>query len=88
MMSEKQRNVDALLATACSHLLQAGELAHQMRTLHREGSRERYWYTVERSAEHLAVANHCFSQAHCIMLAEMGLDVTANTVALPGGLVN
>jgi hypothetical protein len=40
-------------------------------------------------AEHFAVANHCFSQAHSIMLAELGLTVPANMMTLPpGGLVN
>jgi esterase/lipase superfamily enzyme len=85
MISEKQRNVDAMLATACSHLLQAGELAHQMRALQREGSTERYWHTAERVAEHLALVNHCFHEAHAIRLAEIGLQLPTQ---MQGGLVH
>lgn len=89
MMSDEQRSVDALLATACSRLLHAGEMVHQMRDLHQEGSRELYWYAVERAAEHIGIAAHAFNEAQAILLRDLGVKLPPDIAAqLPGGLPN
>lgn len=72
--SEKQRDVDALLAAGSSKFLLAGELMSQMRAYHRLGQSERYWRTANVLAETLTVAGHCVNEANRILLGRMGVD--------------
>jgi hypothetical protein len=84
-MTDAEKNASALLATAASHLIKAGELTHQMRALHRDGLQLRYCRMAERVAADLAIANHCFAQVHAMLMS--GADVPATTPRM-GGLVN
>lgn len=84
-MSDEQRSADALLATACSHLLHAGEMAHQMRNLQRDGKDYLYWQTAEALAQQLLIAGHCLTESHTILLARTGLQ---SALPMSGGLPN
>lgn len=77
-----QKNVNALLGTATSKLLYAGELTNQMRSLNQEDpNSEKYWHTAAVLGEVLAIAGHCLTESHRILLAQMG-------VKAPGGIVH
>lgn len=77
-----QKDVNALLGTATSKFLYAGELANQMRALNREDpNSEQYWRTANVLGEVLAIAGHCLAESHRILLAQLG-------VKTPGGLIH
>jgi len=82
-MPENAKNVDALLATACSRLLNSAAIISHMRVLHGHGSDSDYWCQNEVLAEHLIVAGRPITEAHGILLAKQGI-----VLQMPGGLPN
>ena len=67
--------VDALLATACSRLLQAASTVDSMRRMHLAGENEKYWLLAKLLGEHLEVAGATLTQAHAELLGRMGIAI-------------
>jgi hypothetical protein len=75
--------VDALLAAACSRLLNAGALINQMRVLHAQGREEDYWRVAIDLGTHLTVGGDALTEAHRLMLRDVPVFVAGK-----GGLPN
>ena len=58
------RDVDALLATACSRLLNSAALLNHMRLMHKQGRMADYWTVAVNVGHHLTVAGHSITTAH------------------------
>lgn len=58
------RDVDALLATACSRLLNSAALLNHMRLMHKQGRMNDYWTVAVNVGHHLTVAGHSITTAH------------------------
>jgi hypothetical protein len=87
-MTEQQKSANAMLGAAANHMLRAGELTQQARAQQCHGSHELYWYTIQRVAEELVLVNHCFHEAHTILLGELGIELPPTIQALnPRGMV-
>lgn len=87
-MTDQQKNAYAMLGAAANHMLRGSELTKQAQKQQCDGSHELYWYTIQRVAEELALVNHCFHEAHSILLAELGLELPSTVQAFnPGGMV-
>lgn len=87
-MTDKQKNVDALLGASANHMLRAAELTQQARVLQRSGSRERYWYITQQIYDELATMHHCFCEAQSILFVELGLEPLPDPFApAAGGMI-
>lgn len=82
-MPHDRQAVDALLATACSRLLNAASKLNLMRELHRSGCERAYWLTAVDLGEDLQIGGHAITEAHRLLLAEMPIFI-----AEKGGLPN
>lgn len=58
------RDVDALLATAASRLLNSAALLNHMRHLRAQGRMNDYWTVAVTVGHHLTVAGHSITTAH------------------------
>jgi hypothetical protein len=77
---EIARDVDALLAAACSRFLNAGALINHMRVLRSKGSMDEYWRAALKLADHLHIAGHSLTTAHEKLLGPAARQI--------GGLIN
>jgi hypothetical protein len=78
MISHDKKSVDALLATACTRMLRAGNLLNQMRALQLQNRDEDYWRTAVQLGEHLTVGGHAIEEAHRILMAKIGIALQGN----------
>ncbi len=69
-MPNDKTPVNALLATACSRMLNAAFTLNQMRELIRQDRETEYWQQANVLAEHLTVGGHAITEAHRILLAD------------------
>jgi len=83
MNNSKKTEVDALLATTCSRLLNAAAMVNRMRDMHANDCEEMYWWQANRLGEELSVAGHALTEAHRILLADMGISIPRE-----GGTIN
>lgn len=83
MNNAKKIEVDSLLATTSSRLLNAAAMVNRMRDMHNNNLEENYWWQANRLGEELQVAGHALTEAYRILLANMGIFVPRE-----GGMIN